>query len=132
MSSAPDPFPEKQMYTTDTSPNQPLPTTDLFASAPGVGCDSASTIDSRQSFLRFGERPAVYNQPVSQTETSRAFIGEAESSEGSSVRIPTWKRVLDISCVVLSLPVWLPIMIAIAVWIKLVSSGPILFRQERV
>ena len=32
---------------------------------------------------------------------------------------------------VLSLPVWLPVMIAIAVWIKLVSSGPILFRQER-
>jgi lipopolysaccharide/colanic/teichoic acid biosynthesis glycosyltransferase len=57
---------------------------------------------------------------------------EKKSSEQSSARIPSWKRSLDISCVVLSLPVWLPLMIAIAVWIKLVSSGPILFRQERV
>jgi lipopolysaccharide/colanic/teichoic acid biosynthesis glycosyltransferase len=55
-----------------------------------------------------------------------------QSSEQSSARIPSWKRSLDISCVVLSLPVWLPVMIAIAVWIKLVSSGPILFRQGRV
>jgi lipopolysaccharide/colanic/teichoic acid biosynthesis glycosyltransferase len=101
---------------------------DLVSSAPRAGCDSALTSDSRQSFLRFGEMPAVYKQPVSQPETSRAFIGEAESS----AQIPSWKRILDISCVVLSLPVWLPIMIAIAVWIKFVSSGPILFRQERV
>lgn len=55
-----------------------------------------------------------------------------QSSEQSSARIPSWKRSLDISCVVLSLPVLLPVMIAIAVWIKLVSSGPILFCQERV
>jgi lipopolysaccharide/colanic/teichoic acid biosynthesis glycosyltransferase len=105
---------------------------DLFSSAPRVDCDSAATVDSRQSSLRFGDRPAVYSQPISQTETSRAFSGEAESCEKSSAKIPSWKRILDITCVVLSLPVWLPIMIVIAVWIKLISSGPILFRQERI
>jgi lipopolysaccharide/colanic/teichoic acid biosynthesis glycosyltransferase len=30
------------------------------------------------------------------------------------------------------LPVWLPVMIAVMLWIKIVSPGPIFFRQERV
>jgi len=112
--------------------SSPAARTNLLSTAPRVGCDSASTIDSRQSLLGLGEIPAAYIQPVSLSESERALISEAESSELSSARIPSWKRTLDIICVVLSLPVWLPIMIAIGVWIKLVSSGPILFRQERV
>jgi exopolysaccharide production protein ExoY len=112
--------------------SSPVVTIKLFPSAPQVGCDSALTNDSRQSALGFGQIPAACSQPVSPSETSRALISEAESTELSLARIPSWKRSLDISCVVLSLPVWLPVMIAIAVWIKLVSSGPILFRQERV
>jgi lipopolysaccharide/colanic/teichoic acid biosynthesis glycosyltransferase len=111
--------------------SSPRATTNPFSSSPQVGCDSASTINSRQSFLGFGEMPAAYSQPVSRSETS-PLIREAESSADSSARLPSWKRIFDISCMALSLPVWLPVMIAIAVWIKLVSSGPILFRQERV
>jgi lipopolysaccharide/colanic/teichoic acid biosynthesis glycosyltransferase len=45
---------------------------------------------------------------------------------------PAWKRVLDVGCVLLTLPVLLPLMIALAVLIKCVSRGPILFLQERV
>jgi exopolysaccharide production protein ExoY len=45
---------------------------------------------------------------------------------------PGWKRVLDLTCILLSLPCWLTIMIGIAVWIKIASPGPILYRQERV
>ncbi len=112
--------------------SSPVAPTNMLPSAPQVGCDSASTIDSRQSALGFSQMPAACSQPVSPSETSRALISEAESSELSLAWIPSWKRTLDIICVVLSLPVWLPIMIAISVWIKLVSSGPILFRQERV
>jgi exopolysaccharide production protein ExoY len=102
--------------------------TNPFSSTPRVDCDSASTIDSRQTFPGFGEMPGTFSQPVSGSETALAPVSEADSS----ARIPSWKRIFDISCVVLSLPIWLPIIIAIAVWIKLVSSGPILFRQERV
>ena len=108
--------------------SSPEATTNPFSSRPRVGCDSASTIDSRQTFPDFGEMPATYSQPVSGSETSLAPISEADGS----ARIPSWKRIFDISCMVLSLPIWLPVMVAIAVWIKLVSSGPILFRQERV
>ena len=46
--------------------------------------------------------------------------------------IPAWKRVLDVSCVVLTLPLWLPIFLLIALWIKIVSPGPVFFRQERI
>lgn len=46
--------------------------------------------------------------------------------------IPAWKRALDVSCILLSLPLWWPIMVIVALWITIVSHGPIFFRQERV
>ena len=42
------------------------------------------------------------------------------------------KRRLDVACVLLTLPLWLPCMVLITVWIKLVSRGPVFFRQERI
>jgi lipopolysaccharide/colanic/teichoic acid biosynthesis glycosyltransferase len=46
--------------------------------------------------------------------------------------IPRWKRLLDVSVIVLALPVLLPLSMAIAMLIRLVSKGPILFDQERI
>src|SRR5262249_24200106 len=46
--------------------------------------------------------------------------------------ISLWKRVLDVTCIVLSMPFWLPLVILLAIWVKIVSPGPIFFRQERV
>jgi lipopolysaccharide/colanic/teichoic acid biosynthesis glycosyltransferase len=46
--------------------------------------------------------------------------------------VPSWKRILDCTLVVMSAPVWLPVGLLIAVWVKLVSPGPALFRQERI
>jgi lipopolysaccharide/colanic/teichoic acid biosynthesis glycosyltransferase len=45
---------------------------------------------------------------------------------------PVWKRILDIACVLLTLPLWLPLMVFICVWIKVVSRGPVFFRQTRI
>ncbi len=50
----------------------------------------------------------------------------------AAILSPTWKRGLDIGLIVLSLPVVLPVSLAIALLIRVVSRGPILFRQERV
>jgi lipopolysaccharide/colanic/teichoic acid biosynthesis glycosyltransferase len=47
-------------------------------------------------------------------------------------RAPVWKRILDCALVVLAAPVWLPLGLLIAAWVKLVSRGPVLFRQERI
>lgn len=77
--------------------------------------------------MRFG------NQQVS------AVIGD--SARGSEVvgedtiascRVPVWKRILDISCIVLALPVLLPVALLLSLMIKLVSPGPVLFLSERV
>ena len=46
--------------------------------------------------------------------------------------IPTWKRVLDVLCIISVLPVLLPLMLLIALVIKMLSRGPVLFKQERI
>jgi lipopolysaccharide/colanic/teichoic acid biosynthesis glycosyltransferase len=46
--------------------------------------------------------------------------------------IPLWKRVLDVSLIILTAPGWLLLGSLIALGIKLVSPGPVLFRQERI
>jgi len=46
--------------------------------------------------------------------------------------VPTWKRVLDVFCITAALPLIAPVMGLVALLIKCVSKGPVLFRQERV
>lgn len=46
--------------------------------------------------------------------------------------IPAWKRALDCTLIVLFSPLWALLMLAIGAMVRLVSSGPVLFRQERV
>jgi exopolysaccharide production protein ExoY len=47
-------------------------------------------------------------------------------------KIPWWKRWLDLTCIFVSLPLWLGVLILVSIWIKLVSPGPLFFCQERV
>jgi lipopolysaccharide/colanic/teichoic acid biosynthesis glycosyltransferase len=66
----------------------------------------------------------------------KEFAGTREMAEPISdvarATIPLWKRVLDLGCLLLALPTLLPLMLSIAVFIKIVSPGPIFFRQERI
>jgi lipopolysaccharide/colanic/teichoic acid biosynthesis glycosyltransferase len=55
-----------------------------------------------------------------------------ESPRGNSVRVPRWKRVLDIACILVALPFLIPLALFIAVMIKIRSAGPVLFSQERI
>ena len=61
---------------------------------------------------------------------------EAENnlpSEGSELpEVPGWKRVFDCVVIGVLLPFWLPIAMGIAGWIKIVSPGPIFYRQARI
>src|SRR5438067_7565853 len=53
--------------------------------------------------------------------------------EGSaSSGLPLWKRFLDVSLIVLTLICWFPLMVLLMVWIRMVSPGPIFYRQERI
>ena len=47
-------------------------------------------------------------------------------------RVPAWKRILDVSLTLGALPLLVPMSAVIAVAIKCVSRGPVLFRQERI
>jgi lipopolysaccharide/colanic/teichoic acid biosynthesis glycosyltransferase len=47
-------------------------------------------------------------------------------------RIPSWKRALDVFCVLVTSIVWAPALVVIGMFIKIVSPGPALFRQERI
>src|SRR5215510_14196658 len=77
--------------------------------------------------MRFGNQqvPTV----IGDSARGPAIFGE-DAIE--SCRVPLWKRVLDISCIVLALPVLLPVMLVLALMIKVVSPGPVLFLSERV
>jgi len=62
------------------------------------------------------------------------FFGKRVSirtTDGSILR-PSWKSALDITCILLSLPVWLPLMILLMVVTRIASPGPIFYRQERI
>lgn len=67
---------------------------------------------------------------VSSLENSRDMA--AENKNQSLPAPPEWKRCLDISCIVISLPLILPLMVLIVFWIKLFSRGPALLCQKRI
>ena len=46
--------------------------------------------------------------------------------------LPNWKRALDVAAILMALPLLLPLAFVIGLLIRLVSTGPILFKQERV
>ena len=57
---------------------------------------------------------------------------DSEVASAASTKFPRWKRILDLVCIFLTLPFWLPLTILAMLWIKLVSPGPIFYRQERI
>jgi exopolysaccharide production protein ExoY len=56
----------------------------------------------------------------------------SQPTELQVAAFPWWKRGLDLVIVVLALPLLLPLMLGIALLIRLVSRGSVLFKQERV
>ena len=51
---------------------------------------------------------------------------------GHALRVPRWKRITDVCCILAAFPVLIPLLCLIAIVIKVVSSGPIFFRQKRI
>lgn len=66
--------------------------------------------------------------PVATLRAQDFSVGE----QAAPVKVPTLKRVLDIACLLLAFPTLLPLLLCIAAFIKVVSPGPVFFRQERV
>jgi lipopolysaccharide/colanic/teichoic acid biosynthesis glycosyltransferase len=55
-----------------------------------------------------------------------------ELSATSQCSVPGWKTGLDITCILLLLPLWLPLMILLMLVTRIASPGPIFYRQKRV
>lgn len=56
----------------------------------------------------------------------------ARGSFANPFGAPVWKRLLDCALIALAAPILLPVMVLIAILVRLVSSGPVFFRQERI
>jgi lipopolysaccharide/colanic/teichoic acid biosynthesis glycosyltransferase len=57
---------------------------------------------------------------------------QAASVVPTRSEIAPWKRIFDGALVLVSLPLAVPLILLVALWIRLVSRGPALFRQERI
>lgn len=58
--------------------------------------------------------------------------GTSLPAPAGSPQAPRWKRILDRVLIILALPFVAPLMLFLAALIKLVSPGPVFFRQERL
>jgi len=74
------------------------------------------------------------------TEMARIDRGDSEPSfpsnpfsrEELAVALPKWKRFIDLAIVTLLIPVWLPVMTLVALWVAITSPGPVFYRQPRI
>src|SRR5215471_4685618 len=46
--------------------------------------------------------------------------------------VPNWKSYLDLICILVSLPIWLPLMLVLMLLTRIASPGPVFYRQKRV
>jgi exopolysaccharide production protein ExoY len=56
----------------------------------------------------------------------------SDLSLASQPKVPRWKSVLDLACILVSLPLWLPLMLLLMLITRIASPGPIFYRQTRV
>jgi exopolysaccharide production protein ExoY len=98
-----------------------------------AGRDGVLPPGSEELVPQFSAGTTSRQEPISVWEFEPpATLAEAGEPASADLEIPAWKRGLDFVCIFLSLPCCLPLMICIALWIKIVSPGPIFYRQERV
>lgn len=75
-----------------------------------------------------GSLPELYSSSV----VAPGPVLSHEGARSGEMTIPAWKRALDIAIVLLTAPMWGPLMLFIMLWIKAVSSGPVFFKQIRI
>jgi exopolysaccharide production protein ExoY len=71
-----------------------------------------------------------YNRSNGNGAKARRCTIDFQDARGQNV--PGWKSAFDITCVLLALPIWLPLMIFLMMVTRLASPGPIFYRQKRV
>ena len=102
---------------------------DRFSHRTGGGNGSISSDQYRAS-----KNGDTFSGPT--TSSNEDSVERADSllsvSTNQVARVPPWKRILDLTCIVLSFPFWLPIVMVVMAFIRITSPGPIFYRQERI
>jgi lipopolysaccharide/colanic/teichoic acid biosynthesis glycosyltransferase len=114
----------------DPSPSQAVSLKDTFSFQPSVWRAPSQKGKAPDLALPLPNPAELHVQPSSTYENDSQVSAINEIAEARDT--PLWKYILDITCILLSLPIWLPILVCVALWIKIASPGPIFFRQERV
>jgi lipopolysaccharide/colanic/teichoic acid biosynthesis glycosyltransferase len=117
------------MHRIEMSPDQEVGQ-EVLSLNPRVWRDSVTPDDALALALKLPNGAPLCDSPVSAGGNDRQPSPGKEIPHAAGS--PLWKRVLDIICILLSLPLWLPIVIFVTLWIKIASPGPVFFRQERV
>ena len=117
----------------------------LNGESSGNGNVAISSNDELSSFLRDAMVELVSSESVASSGSDlangarelserldRRTLPQSKLNGAEPFHIPGWKRILDLTCIFLTLPIWLPLMILLMLWIKIASSGPVFYRQQRV
>ena len=84
-----------------------------------------------------GSEDAVFRGDCNAAGRQNGSAAAGGCEFGMEMRISAWsgsmaKRIFDIACVVCALPMVLPVFLLVGIAVRLTSSGPALFRQERM
>jgi lipopolysaccharide/colanic/teichoic acid biosynthesis glycosyltransferase len=107
---------------------------------PISSCEWSADIEGQLQAQTFTETHLV--EPPDDAEVALSWV-EHQMMQTHVAPYPGWrpvspwsrsvvKRVFDCACVLLSLPLLIPIMLAISVAVRLTSNGPALFMQKRM
>src|SRR6516164_6344528 len=106
---------ERDMRTVDANPSNVVPIEDIVASGQGVSPASAPQDGPSAS--------GTFVSNVGKTDHHTAHVWEdvgenaAETALSKAEEIPLWKRILDVTCILLSMVFWLPLFVLLALWI---------------
>jgi lipopolysaccharide/colanic/teichoic acid biosynthesis glycosyltransferase len=113
--------------------------TRLSPRAPGIRCSVYTYPTDWLDDGAIGERERVGEEDARPVEAmERLHRPGAGSSPEPAVQaplpphLPLWKRVMDMVGALLALVVLSPLMLAVALAVRLSSPGPVIFRQERI
>jgi lipopolysaccharide/colanic/teichoic acid biosynthesis glycosyltransferase len=99
-----------------------------------VGLSQAPAESSRSPFKPVFFRPDQQQSKLASPMNLRdlKIASTSAPSKPEKVRIPMWKRAMDLTLCVMALPVLGLIAVVMGLIVKISSPGPVLFRQERI
>jgi lipopolysaccharide/colanic/teichoic acid biosynthesis glycosyltransferase len=87
------------------------------------------TLGLTQGYTRVGGALPTQVFPLARRA---APVEPPDTTDQRRMRMPGWKRVLDLTLIALTWPIWLPLMLLVMAAIKISSRGPIFYWQERI